>query len=70
MLVYQWLLLVVTNNKIMKRVIGKLENEKEIVELCSSCNTLFTFTEEDFIKTGPFEFAVECPVCGELIQEC
>ncbi len=54
----------------MKRVIGKLENEKEMVELCPSCNTLFTFTEEDFIKTGTFEFAVECPVCGELIQEC
>lgn len=53
----------------MTRVIGKLENEKEIVELCSSCNTLFTYTDEDFIKTGPLELAVKCPVCGELIQE-
>ena len=54
----------------MKRIIGKLENEKEIVEHCSSCNTIFTFTEEDFIKTGFFQFAVKCPVCGELIKEC
>lgn len=53
----------------MKRVIGKLENEKEIVELCSNCNTIFSYTDEDFIKTGPFEFAVKCPECGELIQE-
>ena len=54
----------------MTRIIGKLENEKEIVEHCSSCNTLFTFTEDDFIKTGPFEFEVKFQVCGELIQEC
>ena len=53
----------------MTRIIGKLENEKEIVELCSNCNTLFAYTEDDFIKTGPFELAVKCPVCGELIQE-
>lgn len=54
----------------MTRVLGKLENEKEIVEHCTSCDTVFTFTEEDFIKTGPFEFAVKCPECGELIQLC
>ena len=63
----------------MTRKIGKLENEKEIVEhypscneiveYCPSCNTLFAFTEDDFIKTGPFELRVECPVCGKLIQE-
>ena len=53
----------------MTRVIGKLENEKEIVEHCSSCNTLFAYTEDDFIKTCPFELSVKCPVCGELIQE-
>ena len=53
----------------MTRIIGKLENEKEIVEHCPSCNTLFAFTEDDFIKTGPFELKVECPACGELIQE-
>ena len=54
----------------MTRIVGKLENEKEIVEYCSSCNTIFTFTEDDFIKTGHhFELAVKCPVCGELIQE-
>ena len=53
----------------MTRIIGKLENEKEIVEHCSSCNTLFAYTEDDFIKTGPFELSVKCPVCGELIQE-
>ena len=35
----------------MKRIIGKLENEKEIVEHCSSCNTLFTFTEEEVYAT-------------------
>lgn len=53
----------------MKRVIGKLENEKEIVELCSSCDTIFSYTDEDYIKTGPFGLAVKCPVCGELIQQ-
>lgn len=53
----------------MKRVIGKLENKKEIVEFCSSCNTIFTYTDEDYIKTGPFGLAVKCPVCSELIQE-
>jgi hypothetical protein len=53
----------------MTRVIGKKENEKEIVDFCTSCNTIFTYTEEDYIKTGPFECALICPVCGELIQE-
>ena len=54
----------------MKRIIGKLENEKEMVEHCTNCKTIFTFTKEDLKKTGSFEFVVKCPVCGELIQEC
>jgi hypothetical protein len=52
----------------MKRVIGKLEHEKEIVRHCTSCNKPFTFTVEDFLKAGSFVFEVECPVCGEIIE--